>query len=312
MLNSFKIGHYTDSENGTGCTVILSEKGAVGGVSVRGASPATRETELLKDGKTVQKVNAVVLSGGSAFGLEASCGVMQWLNERNVGYQTTKFRVPIVVGASLYDLEYKNFAFPDKNAGYKASKDAIVDNFAQGEIGVASGSTISKVLGMDSAIKTGLGVQTYKFGNIEVGVVIGVNAIGDIVKDGKILAGAIFEDGNFVDCEQVMSAGSINATNSNTTIACVLTNAKLTKEQCNCLADLAHDGLARALSPSHTPFDGDCIFVVSSCEVDAPYTAMTAIVPQLVEKAIVSSVIEGKHIAKKVGGIMMKIIKKFL
>ncbi|MEG1609098.1 MAG: P1 family peptidase, partial [Clostridia bacterium] len=279
MLDSFKIGHFGDNVNGTGVSVIVAEKGAVGGVSVRGASPATRETDLLGDGKTVQAVNAIVLSGGSAFGLEAACGVAQWLQEKNIGYQTTKFRVPIVCGASLYDLEYKNFGFPDKLAGYEACKNATVDNFEKGEIGVACGTTISKVLGMNGAVKTGLGIQTFKFGDVEVGVIVGVNAIGDIVQNGKIVAGATFEDGSFVDCQKIMSAGSIDACNSNTTIGCVFTNAKLSKTQCNALADLAHDGLARALSPSHTPFDGDCMFVMASGEVEAPYTAMTAIVP---------------------------------
>lgn len=312
MLKSFKVGHYTDSINATGCTVIIAEKGAVGGVSVRGSSPATRETDLLQNGKTVQKINAVMLSGGSAFGLEASCGVMEWLREKGIGYKTVKYNVPIVCGASLYDLEYKNFAYPDKNAGYQACQNATIDNLEKGDIGVASGTTVSKLLGMSGAIKTGLGVQTYKLGDIEICVIIAVNALGDVVKQGKILAGARYEDNSFVDSQKLMSVGSTNSNCTNTTIGCIFTNAKLTKEQANILADLAHDGFAVSLSPSHTPFDGDCMFVMASGEVDAPFSALTAIIPQLTAQAIWSSVQDNKPIHKKVGGIMMKMIKKIL
>lgn len=311
MLEKFKIGHYTDAENGTGCTVILSEQGAVGGVSVRGASPATRETDLLSNGKTVQEVNAVVLSGGSAFGLEAACGVMDWLKEKNIGYQTKKFRVPIVVGASLYDLEYKNFAYPGKSAGVEACNNAIIGNFASGDIGAATGATASKLLGAESAIKTQLGVQTFELGKVQIAVVMAVNALGDIVSDGKTIAAARFENGEFVDSVKIMTAGSCELTNSNTTIGCIITNAKLTKEQCNSLADLAHDGLARAISPSHTPYDGDCVFVLASGDVEAPFASLTAIIPTLAQKAIVASVSEGQHMSKPISGMIMKIFKKF-
>lgn len=312
MLDKFKIGHYSDTENGTGVTVILAEDGAVGGVSVRGSSPATRETDLLKSEKTVEQVNAVVLSGGSAYGLEASCGVMEYLTENKKGYNAGKYNVPIVVGASLYDLEYKNFAYPDKKAGYEACKNAKVANFEKGEIGVATGATIAKMLGMDSAVKTTLGIQTYVFNNLEVAVIVGVNAIGDIVKNGEILAGLKGPDGSYLDSKRLLSAGGTSLKNSNTTIACVITNARLTKVEANIIADIAHDGYVRALSPAHTRFDGDAIFVMASGEVDCGINMLTAIVPDLVEKAVQSSVGNTEPIKAHVNPFVFKLFKKFI
>lgn len=311
MLNKFKIGHYTDTENGTGVTVILAENGAVGGVSVRGSAPATRETDLLKSEKTVSTVNAVVLSGGSAFGLEASCGVMEWLKEKNLGYNAGGYKVPIVCGASLYDLEYKNFAYPNKEAGYKAAENASINNFSRGEIGVAAGSTASKILGIETAIKTGIGLQTYSCNNLEIAVICGVNPLGDIVKDGKIIAGIKEPDGNFLDARKVMSVGGLELKNSNTTIGCILTNAKLSKVEANILSDLAHDGLALSISPSHTLFDGDAFFTLASNEVNIEFNILTALIPGLVARAIQSSVsnIDTSE-QKRISPMMFKIFQK--
>ncbi|HPW67022.1 MAG TPA: P1 family peptidase [Salinivirgaceae bacterium] len=292
MLNAFRIGHYTDLKNGTGCTVVLCDDGATGGVSVMGSAPATRETDLLKTEKTVDKINAIVLSGGSAFGLEANCGVMQYLQEKRIGYNAGRYRVPIVCGASLYDLEYKNFAFPDKEAGYKACVDAKVENFKKGEIGAATGATISKVLGMETAKKTGLGIQTYRFNQLEIAVIMAVNALGDIVKDGKIIAGMQDLDGNFISAKKIMSTGGIKPSNSNTTIGVILTNAILSKKEANILAKLSHDGFAKALSPSHTMFDGDAMFVMASNEVKIDINVLSSIIPDLTEQSIHSSVID--------------------
>lgn len=312
MLNSFKIGHYTDTEKGTGATVILCEKGAVAGVSVRGAAPATRETDLLKDGKTVQKVNATVLSGGSAFGLEAACGVMKYLSERNIGYNAGKYNVPIVVGASLYDLEYKEFAFPDKDAGYAACENAKEDNFSGGHRGAGTGATVSKVLGIECAEKAGLGIQLYEINGIEIAVITAVNALGDIVKDGKIIAGIRAEDGSFLDCKKVFSVGSLELKNQNTTIGCIITNARLTKEQCNILADLAHDGFALSLSPSHTQFDGDAMFVMASGEKEVEFNILAGIIPDLTAKAIqsVASDEEAERISRRVSPFLFKVFQK--
>lgn len=311
MLEKFKIGHYTNQEKGTGCTVILCEDGATAGVSVRGSAPATRETDLLKPDKTVEKVNAVVLSGGSAFGLEAACGVMDFLKEKNFGYNAGKYRVPIVTGASLYDLEFGEFAYPDKQAGYTAAQTATVDNFAQGNIGAGTGATVSKICGIECAAKAGIGVQTYCLNGLEIAVIVAVNALGDIVSDGRIIAGAKTEDGDFIDCMKIMSSGSLELKNSNTTIGCILTNAKLTKLQANILADLAHDGFALSISPSHTRFDGDAMFVMTEGEKEIEFNILTSLIPTLTAKAIQNSVIGQKgHISKSVNKILFSVFQK--
>lgn len=310
MTDKFKIGHFTDAENGTGVTVILAEEGAVGGVSVRGAAPATRETDLLRCDKTVEKINAVVLSGGSAFGLEAACGVVEYLKEKGLGYNAGKYRVPIVVGASVYDLEYKSFAYPDKAAGYKAAENAVANNFIGGETGAAGGSTISKMLGMPCAVKTGLGIQTYKMNDLEIAVIVVVNALGDVVKNGEILAGAVLSDGSFADSQRIISSASLELKNQNTTIGCIITNAKLTKIEANILADIAHDGLARAVSPSHTRFDGDAFFCMASGEVKEEFNILTGLIPGLTEKAIQASVTTAEPIEKRVDKFLMKVFRR--
>ena len=311
MLDKFKIGHYTDSENGTGCTVILAEEGAVAGCSIRGSSPATRETDLLKTEKTVGQVNAIVLSGGSAFGLEAASGVMDYLYENGKGYNAGKYRVPIVCGASVYDLEYKNFAYPDKKAGYEAAKNAKAGNFERGVIGGASGANISKLLGMETAVKTSLGVQTYSLNGLEIAVIMVVNALGDVVKEGKIIGGALAPDGAPIDMKKIFTLGGIEEPkNANTTIGCVLTNAVITKAQANLLADIAHDGFALALSPSHTRFDGDAMFAMSSGEKVVAFDTLLSIVPDLVARAIQSSVTTTEPIEKRISPMMFKLFQK--
>lgn len=315
MLDSFRIGHFTDEERGTGVTAIICDKGATGGVSVRGAAPATRETDLLDPKKSVEKVNAVVLSGGSAFGLEAASGVMRELYEEGVGYNAGKYKVPIVVGASIYDLEYKDFAFPDVEAGYKAAEAAVRDNFKGGATGGAAGATVSKMLGMDYAVKTALGVATYSLNGIEVAVVSVVNALGDVIgADGKIIAGAKAPDGSFVDMQKIMSAGGVEPKAANTTISCILTNAVITKTQANILADVAHDGYARALRPVHTLFDGDAVFALASGEKKVEFNILTAIVPELTAAAIRASVTgasgETRRISPMLFGIFQKMWKR--
>ena len=284
MLDKFKIGHFTDETNGTGVTAIICEDGAVGGVSVRGAAPATRETDLLSPEKTVEKVNAVVLSGGSAFGLEASCGVMQYLSEQGKGFKVGKQVVPIVVGASIFDLEYKN------------SKE---NDFSSGNIGAGTGATVGKLLGMECAAKAGLGVASVTINGAEVAVISVVNALGDVVDNGKIIAGIKSPDGSFLDSLKVFTAGAVGQHGANTTIGCVLTNAKITKVQANRLADLAHDGLARAISPSHTNFDGDAYFALASNEKSIEFNILTALVPQLTERSIHAAVTGQSNLTQK-------------
>ncbi len=310
MLDYFKIGHYTDEENGTGVTVILPKPDAVCSCVVRGYSPATRETDLLSVDKTVQKVNAVVLSGGSAFGLESDCGVVDYLRENNIGYDTGKFKVPIVVGASIYDLEYKNFAYPDKAAGYSACKNAKSNNFDSGIIGGSTGATISKALGIDFAVKTRLGVATFKLNDIEIAVITVVNALGDVVKDGEIISGAKLENGEYADVKRLFTMGACPTKKSNTTIGCIITNADLTKRECHILCELAHDGYARAFSPSHTLFDGDAMFCMSSGEKKIEFNMLSAIIPDLTMQSIHNSVIDTTNTEKKVNGLVFKAVQK--
>lgn len=291
MLDKFKIGHYTDDTNKTGATVILCEKGATAGVSVRGASPATRETDLLCPTKTVQEINAVVLSGGSAFGLEASCGVMDYLYKNKIGYNAGGYKVPIVCGASLYDLENGNFAYPDKNAGFFACQNAKTDNFEVGLIGAGTGATCGKPLGMKHASAGGLGVAKAKLFGVSIAVVVAINPLGDIVKDGEIIAG--LKIGKKFHSTQNLIGKISGFRQVNTTIGCILTDAKLTKSECTALADVAHDGYALSISPSHTPFDGDAIFCMASGDKKIALFKLAAIVPKLVQSAIYSA-FEGK------------------
>lgn len=287
MLDKFKIGHYTDSENKTGATVIICEKGAVAGVSVRGAAPATRETDLLSPTKTVQEINAVVLSGGSAFGLEASCGVMDYLFKNGIGYNAGAYKVPIVCAASLYDLENGNFAYPDKEAGFKACTDAKENNFSVGLIGAGTGATCGKPLGMKHASAAGLGIAKAKLFGVSVAVVVAINPLGDIVKDGEIIAG--LKVGKKYRSTLNLIGKISGFKQVNTTIGCILTDAKLTKAECNALADVAHDGYALAISPSHTPFDGDAMFCMASGDKKIAFFKLAAVMPKLVSEAIYSA-----------------------
>ena len=207
--------------------------------------------------------------------------------------------MPIVVGASIFDLEYKNFAFPDKAAGYSAAKNAKENDFSSGNIGAGTGATVGKLLGMECAAKAGLGVASVTINGAEVAVISVVNALGDVVDNGKIIAGIKSPDGSFLDSLKVFTAGTVGQHGANTTIGCVLTNAKITKVQANRLADLAHDGLARAISPSHTNFDGDAYFALASNEKSIEFNILTALVPQLTEKSIHAAVTGQSNLTQK-------------
>lgn len=288
-MKDFEIGYWTDEEVGTGVTVILSREGAVGGVCVAGGAPATRETDLLKNGKLVEKVNAVVLSGGSAFGLEASTGVMQYLHEQGVGYLSGKYRVPIVVGASLFDLEYRKFGYPDKEAGYAACVNAKQDDFRNGNVGAGMGATVGKMLGMEHAMKGGLGCETFSDGNAEVAFVVAVNALGDVKNGEEVLAGLHLGERK-ISSKKLFSLLPKKYRNGNTTIGCLMTNVALTREQANALAERAIDGYRKAISPAVTEFDGDAIFVVSSGKVKGSFEDLCALAPDIVAKAVCNSI----------------------
>ncbi len=266
-----KVGHYTDLEAATGCTVILCEAGAMGGVDVRGAAPGTRETDLMRPMHLVDRVHAIVLTGGSAFGLEAASGAMRYLEERGYGFDAKVARVPIVAAAVLFDLTIGQARVrPDAEAGYQACRQASSGPVAEGNVGAGTGASVGKLLGPKFATKSGLGTASQAIGKgITVGAIVAVNAFGDVVdpRTGQIVAGTRRPVvGGFANTLESMKGGlgqTILAF-ANTTIGVVATDAYLTKEQINKVAQMAHDGLAMTIRPVHTMFDGDTIFALAT------------------------------------------------
>lgn len=290
-----KIGHSQDEY--TGVTVILSEKGVVAGADVRGGAPGTRETDLLRPDKAVQKINAVVLSGGSAYGLSSCDGVMRYLKDKGCGHKMGNKVVPIVSGAVIYDLNDKDYHIPDSENGYEACLNAS-ENPLFGQVGVGKGATVGKIRGIKNACKSGIGAYTVKVAGVTVTAIICVNALGDVIdKDGKILAGAKGKDGEFIntsDCLLNNRFGTLLF--GNTTIGCILTNAKLDKLQANKIASVAHNGLAKSISPVHTDYDGDTLFCMATGKVPVLNLVLlqTAAV-EAVENAVRAAVKSGEN-----------------
>jgi L-aminopeptidase/D-esterase-like protein len=266
-----KVGHFTDTRRPTGCTVILTEEGAVGGVDVRGSAPGTRETDLLNPTNLVDKVHAVLLSGGSAFGLEAATGVVRYLEERKIGYNVGVAHVPIVPAAILFDLGVGDPKIrPDAQAGYKACEAASGNRPAEGNVGAGAGATVGKLYGGKRAMKAGIGTASIKIAGLTVGAIVAVNAVGDIVDPltGRPIAGARTEDGkSLLNTREAILRGVLPGSmlaGTATTIGVVATDAVLTKAQAQKIAQMAHDGLARSINPIHTMFDGDTIFALGT------------------------------------------------
>ncbi|MBO0858753.1 MAG: P1 family peptidase [Chloracidobacterium sp.] len=305
-----KVGHFTDTRRPTGCTVILCEDGATGGVDVRGAAPGTRETDLLNPINTVQQVHAVVLSGGSAFGLDTATGVMRFLEERGIGFDTRVARVPIVPAAILFDLGVGDPKIrPDAEAGYKACKAATTERVVEGSVGAGAGATVGKLFGMDRAMKGGVGAASIRLGDgkssLTVGAIVAVNALGDVIdpSNGKVIAGARTKDGKSL-------LGSMNAIlggealppslgGQATTIGVVATDAQLDKAQATKIAQMAHDGLARVINPVHTPSDGDAIFALATGKSSRRpnLTLIGALASEAMSRAVVSAVKAAKGIS---------------
>src|SRR5580658_3139480 len=305
-VEGVKVGHFTEPGRPTGCTVLLFEKGATAGVDVRGGSPGTRDTELLNPVNTVQQVQGLLLSGGSAFGLEAASGVMRYLEEHRLGYAVGDVVVPIVPGAILYDLEIGDSKIrPTAESGYKACQAASKERVAEGNVGAGAGATIGKMFGMKQAMKSGLGSASIRVGNtgIVVGAIVAVNAVGDVVdpKTGKIIAGARNADGSgFMDSMARIREGySVRTDGSNTTIGVVATNVALDKAQATKVAQMAHDGLARTIYPVHTPSDGDTIFAVATGANSARANpgAIGALAADVMARAVLRAVINARGIA---------------
>jgi L-aminopeptidase/D-esterase-like protein len=270
-----EVGHFTDTRRPTGCSVVITRQGAVGGVAVRGAAPGTRETDLLEPGNTVNQVHAVLLSGGSAWGLDAAGGVMRWLDEQGIGLNVGPARVPIVPAAVLFDLTLGDPTIrPDAQAGYAACQNASAQAPAQGNVGAGSGASVGKLFGMQRAMKGGIGTASVSVGigvgRVTVGALVACNALGDVIDPdtGALIAGARNDNGSgLCDTRRSLLAGvpplPILA-GTNTTIGVIATDAKLSKTQAQRLAQIGHDGLARSINPVHTLSDGDTLFALST------------------------------------------------
>ena len=274
-----EVGHFTDTRRPTGCSVVITRQGAVGGVSVRGAAPGTRETDLLEPGNTVNQVHAILLSGGSAWGLDAAGGVMRWLDEHGIGLNVGPARVPIVPAAVLFDLTLGDPTIrPNAQAGYTACVNASAQAPAQGNVGAGAGASVGKLFGMQRAMKGGIGTASVRVGGVTVGALVACNALGDVIDPdtGALIAGARHEGGetsgqssskSLCDTRRSLLAGvpplPILA-GTNTTIGVIATDAKLSKTQAQRLAQIGHDGLARSINPVHTLSDGDTLFALST------------------------------------------------
>ena len=267
-----KVGHYTDTRRPTGCTVLLCEQGAVAGVDVRGAAPGTRETDLLDPVNTIDKVHALLLTGGSAFGLDAAGGVMRWLEEHGHGFAVGPVRVPIVPAAVLFDLWLGDAAIrPDAAAGYAACEAASSAPPLQGNVGAGAGATVGKLLGVARAMKGGIGCASVCVDGFTVAAMVAVNAVGDVIdpSNGRVLAGARSADGkSCVGIVRTLLQGPAEVrpelTGMATTIGIVATDAVLTKTAATKLAQMSHDGLARVINPVHTLSDGDVMFALAT------------------------------------------------
>jgi L-aminopeptidase/D-esterase-like protein len=272
------VGHFTRPERPTGCTVVLAgPEGAVASVDVRGGAPATRETDLLHPLNTVERVHAIVLSGGSAFGLDAAAGVMRFLEERGIGFDTRVARVPIVPGASLFDLGLGDAKIrPTADCGYRAASVASGGPVDEGDVGAGAGATVGKLAGASRAMKAGLGTSSIVLDDgLVVGAIVAVNALGDVIDPatGRTIAGVRTPDGRGLADARVLLRASLPREarpGENTTIGVVATNAVLTKTQAAKVAQMAHDGFARAVQPAHMPFDGDTIFALATGTHDGP------------------------------------------
>ncbi len=290
-----RVGHAQNNEAMTGCTVILCEAGAVGGVDQRGGAPGTRETDLLRPMHRVEQIHGVLLTGGSAFGLEAAGGVMRYLEERGIGFDVGVARVPIVPAAVIFDLAIgRADVRPDATVAYQACLSASTEPVIEGSVGAGTGATVGKILGMQNATKSGVGSACVEVvDGLFVGALAVVNALGDVIdpQTGDIIAGARREN-DFADTLQVMRQfqAMSAAPTSNTVIGVVATNAKLSKEEANKVAQMAHDGLARAIRPAHTMYDGDTIFALSTGDVQADVNLIGAFAAEMFAEAIVRGV----------------------
>lgn len=296
-IEGFRIGNAQDKEGGTGCTAILCDEGAACGADVRGGGPATRETDLLDPVKMVEKVHGVLLSGGSAYGLDAASGVMKYLEEKDIGFDVGLGKVPIVPAACLFDLEVGNpKCRPDADMGYTACVASENNHPEKGNFGAGTGATVGKFLGLERLMKGGLGTYAVQIGELKIGAVVAVNCLGDVfdIDTNKQLAGILNEDKNTLASTRDIMWSTIeqqkNVFTGNTTIGCIITNANLTKAQCSKLASMAHNGYAASIKPVHTSADGDSIFYLAKGDVEVNPDALGDLGAYVMAKAIAEGV----------------------
>jgi len=303
-FRGLRVGHVEDEKGLTGCTVILLPPGTKGGGEVRGGAPGSRETDLLRPMNLVEEVHAFLLSGGSAFGLAAADGVMRYLGERGIGFETPGGAVPIVPSAVIFDLGVGDpGARPDADMGYEACLEATGELDRQGNVGAGMGAVVGMILGGSYCTKSGLGTAGFEGGDgLKVFALAVVNAFGDVVDEkGEIIAGARNPEGGFLNTEryleQSLAGGSFGAPMSNTTIGVIVTNARLSKTDVNWVAHAGHNGLARALAPSHTKLDGDTVFAAACGEVEAPADLVGIIGARVMARAIRNAALKAASVA---------------
>lgn len=297
-IEGIRIGQVENAEAGTGCTVFICENGMRAGLDVRGGGPASRESQLLNPLMSAQTVHAIVLAGGSAYGLGTANGVMTCLEERGIGYDTGYALVPLVAQADIYDLSVGDPAIrPDAAMGYEAAVAALdAPNYRDGNYGVGCGASVGKIAGMNYCMKAGIGSYAIQIGDLKVGAVVVVNALGDVFdwKNGKQIAGLMTEDKTALrsTSEYMKRSYAIveNKFVGNTTLAVVMTNGRFNKSQLCKIAGMAHDGFARSINPVHTSADGDSIYAVSVGEIEADQDLVGAMSAEVVSEAIIRAV----------------------
>lgn len=296
-IEKIRIGNAQDHKGGTGCTVLLSETGMCAGLDVRGGGPASRESELLKPLATAQQIHAVLLGGGSAFGLDAAGGVMKFLEERNIGLDVGVTKVPLVCQSNIFDLTVADpHARPDQTMGYEACLNAYQNNYQDGSFGAGTGATVGKFKGMEFCMKSGIGSYAVQVGELKIGAVVVVNALGDIYDPhtGKILAGMLSDSRKtFADSADMLYQSYEIRENKfvgNTTIGAIITNGIFTKSQLCKIAGMAHNGYARSIRPVHTSADGDSIYALSVGSVPADCDMVGTLAADVMSRAILSAV----------------------
>ena len=301
-IQPVRIGQTENTEAGTGCTVLIAENGMAAGLDVRGGGPASRESQLLNPLMAAQTVHAVVLSGGSAYGLGTANGVMQYLEEKGYGYDTGYALVPLVVQADIYDLSVGDSKVrPDAAMGYQAAKHAFEDpNYRDGNYGAGCGATVGKIAGMETSMKTGIGSYAIQIGELQVGAIVVVNALGDVFdwKTGEQIAGLLSEDRKSMRSTSDYMKQSVSAVENkftgNTTLAVIITNAAFSKTQLCKIAGMGHDGMARSIRPVHTSADGDSVFALSVGSAEADQDLVGTLAAEVISEAITRAVINAE------------------